>query len=161
MPSHHKPCKQLVLYMHEIVYNGTNAANATSAIVAAPEGYNLTTLAGNNGFGDVVVFNDPITLDNNLHSKPVGHAQGLYAYDSKVTLSAWFGFTFYLNSTEHQGTINFIGADPVPLNTRDISVVGGTGDFFMARGIATIATDAIEGLTYFRLRVVVKLFECW
>ncbi|XP_019053808.1 PREDICTED: disease resistance response protein 206 [Nelumbo nucifera] len=45
--------------------------------------------------------------------------------------------------------------------TRDISVVGGTGDFFMARGIATIMTDAFEGEVYFRLRVDIKLYECW
>ncbi|KAL9386985.1 hypothetical protein Peur_020109 [Populus x canadensis] len=42
----YKPCKQLVLYFHDIIYNGQNAANATAAIVAAPEGANLTILAG-------------------------------------------------------------------------------------------------------------------
>ncbi|KAK9276111.1 hypothetical protein L1049_005642 [Liquidambar formosana] len=45
--------------------------------------------------------------------------------------------------------------------TRDISVIGGTGDFFMARGIATLMTDAFEGEVYFRLRVDIKLYECW
>lgn len=28
--------------------------------------------------------------------------------------------------------------------TRDISVIGGTGDFFMARGVATLSTDAFS-----------------
>ncbi|KAI9108471.1 hypothetical protein K1719_020662 [Acacia pycnantha] len=45
--------------------------------------------------------------------------------------------------------------------TRDISVVGGTGDFFMARGIATLVTDAFEGEGHFRLRVHIHLYECW
>lgn len=157
----YKPCKHLVLYFHDIIYNGKNAGNATSAIVAAPDGANLTVLAGQFHFGNVVVFDDPITLDNNLHSKPVGRAQGLYIYDTKNTFTSWLGFTFVLNSTDHQGTINFSGADPILVKSRDISIVGGTGDFFMHRGIATIMTDAFEGEVYFRLRVDIKFYECW
>ncbi|KAE8055434.1 hypothetical protein FH972_012274 [Carpinus fangiana] len=157
----YKPCKSLVLYFHDIIYNGKNAANATSAIVAAPEGANLTILAGQFHFGNIAVFDDPITLDNNLHSKPVGRAQGLYVYDTKNTFTAWLGFSFVLNSTDHQGTINFLGADPILAKSRDISIVGGTGDFFMHRGVATIMTDAFEGEVYFRLRVHIKFYECW
>ncbi|XP_059644091.1 disease resistance response protein 206-like [Cornus florida] len=157
----YKPCKHLVLYFHDIVYNGHNAANATSAIVGAPEGANMTILASQFHFGNVVVFDDPITLDNNLHSSPVGRAQGLYIYDTKNTFTAWLGFSFVLNSTDYKGSMNFMGADPIMVKTRDISVVGGTGDFFMHRGIANIMTDAFEGEVYFRLRVDIKFYECW
>lgn len=156
-----KPCKQLVLFFHDIIYNGTNAKNATSAIVAAPQWGNLTILAIQRHFGDIVIFDDPITLDNNLHSPPVGRAQGFYLYDTKDEFTAWLGFSFVLNSTDYEGTINFIGADQMEHKTRDMSVVGGTGDFFMARGIATISTDAVEGNVYFRLKVDVKLYECY
>ncbi|KAK7358556.1 hypothetical protein VNO77_00489 [Canavalia gladiata] len=155
------PCKEMVLYFHDIIYNGKNAANATSAIVAAPEGANLTKLAGQFHFGNIAVFDDPITLDNNLHSKPVGRAQGFYIYDTKNTFTSWLGFTFALNSTQHKGTITFAGADPIMQKKRDISVTGGTGDFFMHRGIATISTDAFEGEVYFRLSVHIKFYECW
>ncbi|KAA8522471.1 hypothetical protein F0562_013168 [Nyssa sinensis] len=157
----YKPCKQLVLYFHDIIYNGQNAANATSAIIGAREGSNLTILASQFHFGNMVAFDDPITLDNNLHSTPVGRAQGIYLYDTKNTFTAWLGFSFVLNTTDYQGSINFIGADPILIKTRDISVVGGTGDFFMHRGIATIMTDAFEGEVYFRLRVDMKFYECW
>ncbi|KAK9052985.1 hypothetical protein SSX86_029615 [Deinandra increscens subsp. villosa] len=155
------PCKNLVLFFHDVLYNGKNAANATAAIVGAPEGANRTILADHFRFGNVAVFDDPITLDNNFHSTPVGRAQGMYIYDTKNTLTAWLGFTFVLNSTQHQGTINFIGADPIVVKSRDISVVGGTGDFFMHRGIASIMTDSYEGDVYFRLRVDIKFYECW
>ncbi|XVF13038.1 hypothetical protein REPUB_Repub08aG0173300 [Reevesia pubescens] len=107
------------------------------------------------------VFDDPITLDNNLHSTPVGRAQGFYIYDKKDIFTAWLGFFFVFNSTEHKGSINFAGADPLMNKTRDISVIGGTGDFFMARGVATLMTDAFEGEVYFRLRTDIKLYECW
>ncbi|CAK9141960.1 unnamed protein product [Ilex paraguariensis] len=157
----YKPCKQLVLFFHDVVYNGHNAANATSSMVAARDGVNLTNLGDQFHFGSMVIFDDPITLDNNFHSTPVGRAQGMYFYDTKNTYTAWLGFSFVFNSTDHQGSINFIGADPLMNKTRDISVVGGTGDFFMHRGIATLMTDSFEGEVYFRLRVDIKFYECW
>lgn len=122
---------------------------------------NKTKLGGQNHFGDLVVFDDPITLDNNLYSIPVGRAQGFYIYDKKEIYTSWFGFSFVFNSTEHKGSINFAGADQIMNKTRDISVIGGTGDLFMSRGMATLVTDAFEGEIYFRLRVDIKLFECW
>ncbi len=156
-----QPCNSLVMYFHDIIYNGKNSHNATSAIVGSPAGANKTILATQNHFGDVVVFDDPITLDNNLHSTPIGRAQGFYIYDKKDVFTAWLGFSFVFNSTQHKGSINFAGADPLLNKTRDISVIGGTGDFFMARGIATLMTDSCEGEVYFRLRVDIKLYECW
>jgi hypothetical protein len=157
----YKPCKKLVFYYHDISYNGKNAANATSSIVAAPQGANLTKLAPQFHFGDLIVFDDPITLDNNLHSKPIGRAQGFYMYDTKNAYTAWFSFTLILNSPYHEGTITLAGADPTAKNTRDISVTGGTGDFFMHRGIATLITDTFQGDAYFRLRIEIKFYECW
>ncbi|GFP86669.1 disease resistance response protein 206 [Phtheirospermum japonicum] len=124
----------MIFYFHDIIYNGHNSKNATAAIVGAPAWGNHTILASQNHFGNIVVFDDPITLDNNLYSHP---------------------------STRHRGSINFAGADPLMNKTRDISVIGGTGDFFMARGVATLMTDAFEGEVYFRLRVDIKLYECW
>ncbi|CAK7335637.1 unnamed protein product [Dovyalis caffra] len=156
-----KPCKRLVLYFHDIIYNGKNAKNATSAIVGSPAWGNRTNLAVPNRFGDMVIFDDPITLDNNFRSTPIGRAQGFYLYDKKEILTAWFGFSFVFNSTQLKGTINFAGADDIMKTTRDLSVIGGTGDFFMTRGMATLMTDAYEDDRYFRLRVDVKLYECY
>ncbi|XP_021754283.1 disease resistance response protein 206-like [Chenopodium quinoa] len=156
-----KPCKSMVYYFHDVLYNGKNAKNATSAIVGAPAWANTTIAAGQSHFGDVVVFDDPITLTNDFYSTPVGRAQGFYLYDRKDVFTSWLGFSFVFNSTEHKGSLNFAGADPLMNKTRDISVIGGTGDFFMARGVATLMTDAFEGDVYFRLRTEINLYECW
>nr|XP_029117339.1 disease resistance response protein 206-like [Elaeis guineensis] len=75
--------------------------------------------------------------------------------------TAWLVFTFVFNSTELKGTMNFLGADPITNKTRDIPVVGGMGDCFMTRGIATLMTDAFEGGIYFCLRVDINLYECY
>ena len=50
-------------------------------------------------FGDVIVFDDPITLDNNLHTPPVGRAQGMYLYDRKDYFTAWLGLASHFGST--------------------------------------------------------------
>ncbi|BAF22358.1 Os07g0643800, partial [Oryza sativa Japonica Group] len=88
-------------------------------------------------------------------------AQGLYLYNSKEAFNAWLAFSIVFNSTGRRGTLNLMGADIIAEKTRDISVVGGTGDFFMSRGVATLRTDAFEGFTYFRLQMDIKLYECY
>ncbi|KAJ4896986.1 Dirigent protein 6 [Raphanus sativus] len=151
-----KPCKQFSFYYHDIIYNGgDNVANATSAAIVNPPGL------GNFRFGELVIFDDPITMDKNYLSEYVARAQGFYFYDKKLGVNAWICMTLVFNSTEHKGTLNIMGADLMREPTRDIPVVGGTGDFFMARGIATVATDASEGLSYFRLKMDIKLYECY
>lgn len=157
-----KPCRNLVFYYHDILYNGSNDHNATSALVAAPKGDNLTALASNHNshFGQMVVFDDPLTLDNNLHSPPVARAQGFYFYDMKNIFGAWFSFTIVLDSKNEKGTITLAGADPATVDVRDMSVVGGTGDFLMTRGIATLTTDTFQGEAYFHLRLNITLYEC-
>ncbi|KAG5249392.1 hypothetical protein OIU77_027022 [Salix suchowensis] len=150
-----EPCKQLVLYYHDILFNGTDVANATSAAATEP------TKLGNFEFGKLVVFDDPMTKDNHLLSPPVARAQGFYFYDKKSTFTAWFAFTLIFNSTKQKGTLNIMGADLMTEETRDFSVTGGTGDFFMARGIATIRTDTFQGASYFRLKMDIKLYECY
>ncbi|PIA24726.1 hypothetical protein AQUCO_03700020v1 [Aquilegia coerulea] len=150
-----KPCKQIVLYYHDILFNGTNGANATSATVA-----NATPL-GNFNFGLLVVFDDPMTTDNHLLSPPVARAQGFYFYDMRTTYNAWFAYSLIFNSTKYKGTLNIMGADMMDEETRDLSVVGGTGDFFMTRGIATVRTDTFQGSAYFRLQMDIKLYECY
>ncbi|KAK4435431.1 Disease resistance response protein [Sesamum alatum] len=154
------PCRELTFFFHDVLFNGHNHDNATAVIVGSPQWGNKTAMAKPYNFGDLMVFDDPITLDNNFHGTPVGRAQGMYFYDQWSIYGSWVGFSFLFNSTEYVGTLNFAGANPLMNKTRDISVIGGTGDFFMARGVATLTCDAFEGDVYFRLRVDIKLYEC-
>ncbi|XAR70225.1 hypothetical protein NMG60_11027012 [Bertholletia excelsa] len=152
-----KPCKRIVLYYHDTMFKGDNVANATAAIIANPNGTGL----GPFKFGKTVVFDDPLTTDNHFHSPPVARAQGFYFYDMKTTFNAWFAYSLIFNSTKYKGMLNIMGADMMDEPTRDLSVVGGTGDFFMTRGIATFKTDEVEGADYFRVQMDIKLYECY
>ncbi|MED6136772.1 Dirigent protein 5 [Stylosanthes scabra] len=152
-PDH--PCQRFVLYYHDILFHGTDGANATSAMATNP-----TKLGNNSDFGMLVVFDDPVTRDQHLVSPPFARAQGFYFYNKKEYHSAWFAYTLVFNSSQHKGTLNIMGADLMADKTRDLSVVGGTGDFFMNRGIATFQTEEVEGSKYFRLKMDIKLYEC-
>ncbi|KAK7358555.1 hypothetical protein VNO77_00488 [Canavalia gladiata] len=151
-----KPCNRLVLYYHDILYNGTDVGNATSA-----KATNASKFGNNNSFGLMVIFDDPVTKDQHLLSPAVAKAQGFYFYDKKDSYNAWFAYTLVFNSSEHKGTLNIMGADLMGEKTRDLSVVGGTGDFFMTRGIVTFETEEVQGIKYFRLKMDVKLYECY
>lgn len=159
--SYDEPCQQMTVYYHDILYDGTNTANATSAVVAQPTLLSRSVSVNDTYFGEVVVFNDAVTAGRALASEPVARAEGFYFYDRKESLSAWFAFSLVFNSTAHRGTLNLMGPDTIAAKTRDISVVGGTGDFFMARGIATLRTDTFQGSYYFRLQMDIKLYECY
>ncbi|KAI6702050.1 hypothetical protein NL676_011186 [Syzygium grande] len=142
-----EPCKRLVLYYHDILFGGNDVANATSARATNGTGLGKFVLG-------MLVVTAP-TLD------PVVWAQGFYFYDMKTDHNAWFAYTLVFNSTEYKGTINIMGADMMMEKTRDLSIVGGTGDFFMARGIVTFQTDAVEGFKHFCLKMDIKLYECY
>uniref|UniRef100_A0A0D9XIC7 Dirigent protein n=1 Tax=Leersia perrieri TaxID=77586 RepID=A0A0D9XIC7_9ORYZ len=166
--SYDEPCKEMRLYLHDIIYDYSNStSNSTSAAATKPTA--LSTAVADPGyfFGEMVVFNDPVTegtaLPPSLNETAAVRAQGMYFYDRKEAPNAWFSFSLVFNSTAHgHGTINLMGADLMSEKTRDISVVGGTGDFFMTRGIATLSTDeASAGLEYFRLKMDIKLYECY
>ncbi|CAN6804350.1 unnamed protein product [Brassica oleracea] len=156
-----KPCKHFSFYFHDILYDGDNVANATSAAIVSPPGL------GNFKFGKFVIFDGPITMDKNYLSEPLARAQGFYFYDMKTDYNAWFCYTLVFNSTEHKGTLNIMGADLMMEPTRDLSVVGGTVYSYlfynqhMARGIATFVTDIFQGAKYFRVKMDIKLYECY
>ena len=160
--SEDEPCKKMTVYYHDILYSGNNTANATSAAVTKPEAaLSLSHWKNGTFFGLLVVFDDLVTEEQALTSEPVARAQGFYFYDKKEQYNAWMAFSLVFNSTAYTGTLNLMGADLMYEKTRDISVVGGTGDFFMSRGVATLSLVAYEGTVYFRLKMDIKLYECY
>lgn len=163
--SSEEPCKKMTLYLHDILYNGVNnSANATAAAATNPTALSTTHWKNGTFFGTVLVFDDAVTEGKAMPvagEEPAARAQGFYLYDKKESYNAWFGFSLVFNSTAYKGTLNILGADIMAEDTRDLTVVGGTGDFFMARGITTIRTDATEGVLYFRLQMDIKLYECY
>uniref|UniRef100_A0A8R7TC85 Dirigent protein n=2 Tax=Triticum urartu TaxID=4572 RepID=A0A8R7TC85_TRIUA len=155
----------MTLYYHDILYDDiNNTENATSAAATKPTVLSTTHWKNDTYFGTLVVFDDPMTVGKVLPMAgegPAARAQGFYFYDKQESYTSWFGFSIVFNSTAHKGTINLVGVDLMDDKTRGLSVVGGTGHFFMARGIATLRLDASEGTVYFCLQMDIKLYECY
>ncbi|PRQ17533.1 putative plant disease resistance response protein [Rosa chinensis] len=140
--------RRLLFYFNDILYDGKNAYR--------------TTLAGENHLGDMVVFDDPVNLDNDLQPTQVRCAQSLCFYGKRDIITAWLGFSFVFNYTKRTGgSFNFPGANPLMGKAEDISVIGGTGDFFMGQGRAILMINSFKGKLYFRLRLDFNLYESW
>ncbi|XP_031396042.1 dirigent protein 5-like [Punica granatum] len=154
-----KPCQRLMLHLHDIFQEGINNTfpNATSASVTeGVPGF------GPFLFGKLYVFDNPVTGDENMNSPPAARARGFYLYDRKDTPNTLFLITLSFNSSEYKGTMTMLGNNEHGAETRDIPIVGGTGDFFMARGIATLETEVLDFVkSYFRVRMDIKLYECY
>ncbi|KAG7552732.1 Dirigent protein [Arabidopsis thaliana x Arabidopsis arenosa] len=151
-----KPCRHFVLYLHNIAYDDDNAANATAATIVNPLGL------GDYSFGRLIICDNPVTMDQNYLSKPVARAQGFYFYNKKTNFNTWVAWTLVFNSTKHKGTFTIMDANPYGMEpTRDLAIVGGTGDFLMTRGIATLKTKLSQGSKYFCLEMNIKLYECY
>ncbi|KAI5063354.1 hypothetical protein GOP47_0021901 [Adiantum capillus-veneris] len=122
-------------YLHNTVYNPAvdnkdyfNSVYGLSPNVTWPNPYS---------FGTTSTFEDPITEGPANTSQQIGVAQGLWQLDSKVGYTLFHIFTANITEGDYKGTISILGqireADPV----RYLTVVGGTGDFLGARGLAT------------------------
>ncbi|XP_020094188.1 uncharacterized protein LOC109714125 isoform X5 [Ananas comosus] len=125
----------LHFYFHEIV----SGPNKTSFIVAGP---NLTS----HEFGDIVVFDNALRVGPDPNSKLIGRAQGMSVLASLSDQSVLTPINFVFTEGEYKGsTLTLFGRVPAS-GTAERTVVGGTGQFRLARGYA-ISSVLPEPLT--------------
>ncbi|EFJ21369.1 hypothetical protein SELMODRAFT_37655, partial [Selaginella moellendorffii] len=118
-------------YLHD-QFNGSNP---TTAIVLPPR--NNETL-----FGQVAIFDDKLTTESSINSKPVGRAKGFLVIDSLSKSSFLQSMTVELEG--RKGTIVLHGQNPFTESRREIAVVGGTGEFRNVQGYALTSTTGAE-----------------
>ncbi|CAM6109679.1 unnamed protein product [Calypogeia fissa] len=104
----------------------------------------------NSFFGAFIVFDDSITLVPDTSSEETGRGRGMYLFDADDNKGAGIEFVWTAQFNEASGygngtTLSFQGFDRTTDATREISIVGGTGMFKMARGWADITTYSIAG----------------
>ncbi|ONK66482.1 uncharacterized protein A4U43_C06F8630 [Asparagus officinalis] len=115
----------LHLYFHEI-----NAGpNKTTTVVIAPS--NSTS----SGFGTIVAFDDELREGPDPNSKLVGRAQGQGSAVSKEEQAYLFNSNFIFVEGEYNGsTLAVYGRIVIASSIREWSIIGGTGEFRLARG---------------------------
>ncbi|KAL3642479.1 hypothetical protein CASFOL_013294 [Castilleja foliolosa] len=93
-------------------------------------------------YGDVLAFQDPLTVGPNPNSTLLGRAQGTIAFtthDASVDLHVSIAYIF--TSGRYKGsTVVTVGRNDVTQSIREFPIVGGTGAFKLARGIVTGST---------------------
>ncbi|CAN6283558.1 unnamed protein product [Urochloa humidicola] len=112
----------LHFYMHDV----TGGPSPTAVqVINGPHG----------SFGNTMVIDDKLTEGTSQSSATVGRAQGYYMVASVANLEFMVNMNVVLTSGPYAGSsLTVLGRDDVSMPVRELSVVGGTGQFRMARG---------------------------
>ena len=142
------------LYFHDIVA-GTSSPTAVRIAQAASSNTSSTS------FGAVVAIDDPLTTGpTSASGTEIGRAQGTYTFADQKTFGLLMVMNFVFTGGEHNGsTLSIVGRNEVLSDVREMSVVGGSGKFRMARGYVqahTIDSGATSGETVVQYTVNVK-----
>ncbi|KAJ1274766.1 hypothetical protein BS78_05G086600 [Paspalum vaginatum] len=141
------------LYFHDIV-GGTSPT--AIRIAQAPSSNSSSTF-----FGAVVAIDDPLTTAPARSSgDEVGRAQGTYTFADRKTFGLLMAMNFVFTAGEHNGSsLAILGRNQVLDDVREMSIVGGSGKFRMARGYVqahTVDSGATSGETVVQYTVNVK-----
>lgn len=122
----------LHFYMHDVL--GASAVQ----VVRGPRGM----------FGNTVVMDDVLTEGPAATSSVLGRAQGQYIVASTGSMDLMVTMNVVLSSGPFAGSsVTVVGRDDTGAAVRELTVVGGTGQFRMARGYVlwrTIRPDLLE-----------------
>ncbi|ERM96766.1 dirigent protein 1 [Amborella trichopoda] len=115
---------------------------------AVPVSEAKTTRDSPSRFGEVVVIDDPLTKGPELTSKVVGQAQGLYHFTSQSEITLFESHAIVFTGGKFNGSsLNVVGRNPLLHTVRELSIVGGTGVFRLARGYILKSTHSIDPAT--------------
>ncbi|KAL7206924.1 hypothetical protein ACSBR2_019598 [Camellia fascicularis] len=132
--------KQKLTKLHFYFHDIESGNNTTSIQIARAPNNNSTSTAA---FGGINIFDNAMTVGPNITSKQLGRAQGLFAASSLGRQSLLITMNLFFTEGEFNGsTLAIVGGDPILDQYREMSVVGGSGQFRLARGIATAKTFA-------------------
>lgn len=150
--------RSLEFYMYIAVQNTSflnNPAPFTSTLSAAP------VQNQSNAFGEIHTFDNPLTTEASLNSLHVGHVQGWYGDVGQQNLTLFLVQTFTFVTAKYNGTLSLLGVDVASDKVKHAPIVGGTGDFAFARGVATqtlVSMSVIDERTvsWFHYRLKLK-----
>ncbi|KAH7286253.1 hypothetical protein KP509_33G066200 [Ceratopteris richardii] len=127
------PSPSLEFYMYIAVQNNTyvgSAATYTAVQSAQP------AQAQPFAFGTIHTFDNPLYAEASATSARVGRVQGWYGNTGQDILTLFLVQTFSLTGSRN-GTLSLVGVDIATDEVKYGAIVGGTGDFTFARGLAT------------------------
>ncbi|KAK4424073.1 Dirigent protein 21 [Sesamum alatum] len=123
----------LHFYLHDIV-SGPSPTNIPIAVANS-------TAQSPTYFGLIAAIDDPLTLGPSPDSEIVGRAQGLFGSTSLEEIAFHMSFDIVFTKGRYNGsTLTVVGRNPFLREYRELSIVGGSGVFRLARGTAVLNT---------------------
>ncbi|KAF3659503.1 Dirigent protein 21 [Capsicum annuum] len=136
--NHAKPkMTKLHFYFHDIV----SGRNPTSIRVAQAN----STSHSPTGFGLLAMLDDRLTTGPEINSTTIGRTQGIVGTASLEEFSLLMSLNFVFTKGKFSGsTLSLLGRNTVLNEYREMPIVGGSGVFRLARGIATAKTHTLS-----------------
>ncbi|KAL3621361.1 hypothetical protein CASFOL_036273 [Castilleja foliolosa] len=133
LPNAKEKLTKIHFYFHDIV-SGKNP----SAIPIARSNFTPTPP---NGFGLLIMMDDALTVGPEPNSKVIGRAQGIYGSASFEDVGLLMTLSYVFTDGEYNGsTLSVLGHNRALHKYREMPIVGGSGVFRLARGVATAQT---------------------
>ncbi|XP_020600020.1 dirigent protein 21-like [Phalaenopsis equestris] len=113
-------------------------------------------------FGNIFVFDDPITPDLNTTSRILGRVQGTLVIASLDGFDGLYTFNVvFTNFDPWTGSyLTVVGRNPTQKAVKELPVFGGTGLFSNAHGTAVVTrlntTDPSSGIIIFEVDVIIS-----
>ncbi|XVE93808.1 hypothetical protein REPUB_Repub01dG0227000 [Reevesia pubescens] len=131
-----------VTYLHFFLHDILSGENPSAVMVARA---NLTNKDNSpTPFGSLFAIDDPLRVGPEPTSEIIGNAQGLYLSSSqdasKFTIVLYVDFAFTTGKF-NGSSFSLFSRNPVTEADREVAIVGGRGQFRMARGFAKIKTS--------------------
>ncbi|KAL3622027.1 hypothetical protein CASFOL_034223 [Castilleja foliolosa] len=99
-------------------------------------------------FGQISVIDDLLTAGPEPDSEVVGRAQGTTGFADLSNTAIQMGLNIVFAEGKYKGsTVSILGRNPIFEKDRELAIVGGTGCFRMARGVAVSNTHSFDTST--------------
>ncbi|XP_022872119.1 dirigent protein 1-like [Olea europaea var. sylvestris] len=133
--------KEKLTKLHFFFHDVVSGKNTTVVRVAESK----ATAKSPTVFGAVFVMDDPLTEGPKPDSKIVGRAQGIYSPASMEEICFLMTLNFVFTNGQYNGSsLSVVGHNAIFNKYREMPILGGSGHFRLARGIATAKTYLIS-----------------
>ncbi|CAI9118173.1 OLC1v1019704C1 [Oldenlandia corymbosa var. corymbosa] len=143
LPNAKPKSKKLHFFIHDVAKAPTGQYPSIVPVAQA----NMTAHSPTQ-FGVVNVVDDLLTSGPSTSSKQVGYVEGVYVSSSQKTVSLLVALNFVFTEGKHNGsTLSVLGRIAEFSANREFPILGGSGDFKMAQGIAVANVHSADPKT--------------
>ncbi|KAL8228380.1 hypothetical protein R6Q57_015964 [Mikania cordata] len=135
---------QVVTTMQFYFHDTLSGSNPSAVKVAQPQSASNSL----GGFGNLMMVDDPLTEGPDKNSKLIGHARGMYGQAAQDELGLIMVLNYgFIDGIYKDSSFSLLSLNPAMQAVREMTIVGGTGLFRLARGYALAQTYWIDPTT--------------